>query len=535
MLNTEIKVFFSWQSDLPNSTTRGLIQSSIDAVVKGLRDTVLIIADRDTKGLFGSPDIVQTIFEKINECDIFVADVSCVATYHPLDKDGSETERLKATPNPNVLVELGYAAHTLGWDNIICIMNDDYSLGGEIPFDLEHHRLTRYSLVDNDRQLVRKYLRDVIVSTILNLIENGKRVQPQFSNIKLGSYDSEHNSVTRILHSWNVLRDTCYLEAVLDDCKKLIDEINSIVINPVQKENNQEQHEDFLDECGETVTSASGEKLTIVKNFSVLNVFKPRRVTLREKDRKSLRWKVKKYYDIDLPDEFFEFGGLTAHIPPTSMLSTEFDGNPEEIEKYNKYCELSGKLAHLDIWELYCKTFENIIILPLAVKNDSAVSDEAIRIAVHVGSDSADIIIPSDKFINPELTGLEGIVYEEDFVELALRMDESANIRYDSHRNEAIEESLSEVQACIRGGINGTPQYTEDDYCRELRKYIASPTEGNPMEYMFEISELHAGECKWAGPAILLIPKKDHVELRYSVKSRHSDGNLTGVLTFTVD
>ncbi len=61
MANSEIRIFYSWQSDLPSSETRGLIQDGISAAIKLLRDTVEIEADRDTKGEYGSPDIVQTI------------------------------------------------------------------------------------------------------------------------------------------------------------------------------------------------------------------------------------------------------------------------------------------------------------------------------------------------------------------------------------------------------------------------------------------------------------------------------------------
>lgn len=81
MLNTEITVFYSWQSDLPSNMTRNIIQDSIESAVKLLRDIVYIEADRDTKGKFGSPDISQTIFSKIDECDIFIADVSAVCQY----------------------------------------------------------------------------------------------------------------------------------------------------------------------------------------------------------------------------------------------------------------------------------------------------------------------------------------------------------------------------------------------------------------------------------------------------------------------
>ena len=50
-----VKIFYSWQSDLPNSETRGFIQSCIDAAAKALRDMVYIEADRDTKGEYFQP------------------------------------------------------------------------------------------------------------------------------------------------------------------------------------------------------------------------------------------------------------------------------------------------------------------------------------------------------------------------------------------------------------------------------------------------------------------------------------------------
>ena len=85
MPEREITIFYSWQSDLPNSTTRGLIQSSIEQAVRYTSHTTEVVADRDTQGVFGSPDIVETIFSKINDCDIFIADVSAVTTYNVLD------------------------------------------------------------------------------------------------------------------------------------------------------------------------------------------------------------------------------------------------------------------------------------------------------------------------------------------------------------------------------------------------------------------------------------------------------------------
>ena len=74
----QFKVFYSWQSDLPGNKTKWFINECIEeAVVKRnvVVEGVKILADRDTKGKTGAPNITQTIFEKIDECDLFVADV----------------------------------------------------------------------------------------------------------------------------------------------------------------------------------------------------------------------------------------------------------------------------------------------------------------------------------------------------------------------------------------------------------------------------------------------------------------------------
>lgn len=112
MSDSEITIFYSWQSDLPGSDTRNIIQDSIKDAIRLLRNTVDIEADRDTKGEYGSPDIAQTIFSKIDACDIFIADVSAVCQYEVIDNKGEIKK--KYMPNSNVMLELGYAAHAVG-------------------------------------------------------------------------------------------------------------------------------------------------------------------------------------------------------------------------------------------------------------------------------------------------------------------------------------------------------------------------------------------------------------------------------------
>jgi hypothetical protein len=146
-------IFYSWQSDLPNKTNRSFIQEALEKAIREIsRDTDLENADRpetetqleldkDTKGVTGSPPIVETILGKIEKATIFVPDLTFVCSS---DK--------RHTPNPNVLIEYGYALKVLGHSRIIPIMNEAYGKVNEysLPFDMKHLRWPRtYDLPDN--------------------------------------------------------------------------------------------------------------------------------------------------------------------------------------------------------------------------------------------------------------------------------------------------------------------------------------------------------------------------------------------------
>lgn len=133
------KVFYSWQSSLPNKTNRNLIKDSLEKALKEINKELSvderIELDSDTKNTVGSPDIVHTIMNKIDNSDIFIADVSIIKG---------------TTPNPNVMLELGYALKTLGDKKIIMLFNDAFGNTKDLPFDLGFKRQMIYSCTEND-------------------------------------------------------------------------------------------------------------------------------------------------------------------------------------------------------------------------------------------------------------------------------------------------------------------------------------------------------------------------------------------------
>ena len=133
-------IFYSWQSDLPNPCNRGFIQQALENTAKAITadDSIAVepVIDRDTQGVPGSPDIASTIFAKIVAADIFVADISIT----------SRPKKGRQTPNPNVLIELGYAFKSLGYERVVLVFNEAFGKIEELPFDLRVRRLATYNM-----------------------------------------------------------------------------------------------------------------------------------------------------------------------------------------------------------------------------------------------------------------------------------------------------------------------------------------------------------------------------------------------------
>lgn len=177
------KIFYSWQSDLPNSVNRGFIQKSLEAAAKSIRndDSLNIepVIDRDTRGTTGSPDIAETIFSKIDEAKIFVCDVSIINS-----ADCQSVRSTEPTPNPNVLVELGYAVKSLGWWRVILVMNTAYGGPEMLPFDLRSKLVTTYCVEESneDKSIERKNLEGCLKGKFAEILTAAENFLPSLSS-----------------------------------------------------------------------------------------------------------------------------------------------------------------------------------------------------------------------------------------------------------------------------------------------------------------------------------------------------------------
>lgn len=117
-------------------------------------------------------DIVPTILGKISSAAVFIADLTPICT----------TVSGKRIPNPNVMVELGWAFHRPGWERVIAVINEASGATiNDLPFDIRQRRVITYSLSEEankaERQTQRSRLVQALASALtLNLSEHIEEV-----------------------------------------------------------------------------------------------------------------------------------------------------------------------------------------------------------------------------------------------------------------------------------------------------------------------------------------------------------------------
>ena len=520
----EIKLFYSWQSDLDPKTTRNVIQDAIKAAVKSLKNVVTVDADRDTKGELGSPNIETIIFDKIKQCDIFIADVSIVNKYSAVLEDG--TEEVRYAPNPNVMEELGYAAAIVDWNNVICFINEDYGDEKLLPFDLRNHRVTGFSLKDKNRSDVVKELRNIISSHVMDLIENGPRPKNDNADHEIGYYDCSKKVIIQRLISINMknhpLLDN-YIKVKDEEIIKLVERIKTIKI---KTENQQESNID-PEKISKYVNDLQplAEKISS-SDFASSFLAALKRIKVSEEDKKKIRDYVDKHFRITLEDVFFDLGNLHEGMTSLPGYGKSSEGTEEEILKEELINKLLIDIIDVETIEAYPKTFDGIKLFPLAIRNKSVNHDKNLAVTLEVRN--CDTVIPDKDLIADELKDcLEGAVCELGLIKALLELSDNGDIS-DRRGRGRYTPSWTEPQRGLSGFYTSNPN--EDDYEEEIEHFIESPVEGNERAYRIEVPSLRPNEKSWLG-IIAVEDNGELVEVSYRIQSENTDGSIEGTLT----
>ncbi|WP_143435655.1 hypothetical protein [Henriciella aquimarina] len=162
-------IFYSWQSDRASKVGRDFIQRALEeAATILLEQGIQLEIDSDTKDVPGTPPISATILKKIADCDIFLGDMTFVAS----------TEDGKQVPNPNVMGEYGYALKAKGTERILLVMNTSFGPRDGLPFDLRHMRFPLSyeaddKISDGERRERRTQLAERLADAIAPMVRFG--------------------------------------------------------------------------------------------------------------------------------------------------------------------------------------------------------------------------------------------------------------------------------------------------------------------------------------------------------------------------
>ena len=187
------KIFWSWQSDYSPKTCRHFIREAlVDAITQvadeiGVDDADRPEIDHDTKGERGMADIAATILNKIADAAVFVADLTPIAQ----SPDG------KWLPNPNVMIELGWAMHRAGWERVVGILNMASGAKVEdLPFDIRQRRVVTFVLSQTADKPTRTAVRSKLVKELKEALQTNleERSDDLAAAAKIGGVDPKANN-----------------------------------------------------------------------------------------------------------------------------------------------------------------------------------------------------------------------------------------------------------------------------------------------------------------------------------------------------
>lgn len=189
-MKNEFSIFYSWQSGPYDKENRHLISGCLNTVTKELNKAgISVRIEQDTRDSVGSADIPQTLFRKIEAADVFVGDVSII-------NPNSAEER--KTPNPNVMIELGYAASVLKWERVISVFNKKFGALEEAPFDIRHRRIIAYDTTKSIAE-AKKYLTKRLLYAIQGILSQPQDFAVQAKN------SLAHLLMSSIRYAWSTV------------------------------------------------------------------------------------------------------------------------------------------------------------------------------------------------------------------------------------------------------------------------------------------------------------------------------------------
>lgn len=235
----KLTIFFSWQtsSDRKNFHNKKFLLECIHKAAsevekENTKDKLRFEVQDGTTGVPGTPEMIRTCEKRIDNCDIYIADLTIERLFSRFEKWWltRNGKQLRSNPNTNVMNEIGRARGKKSSEQIILLMNTINGNPNEnMPIDLSTLRYpityllkqdkkgNNDKIYDTTKQKVINSLKEAIKKSAKAAIDNLEKKLLPFINWKThkeqakfdGGYiwnDTLKELRTNILNNKNILR-----------------------------------------------------------------------------------------------------------------------------------------------------------------------------------------------------------------------------------------------------------------------------------------------------------------------------------------
>jgi len=177
------KIFFAYQSDTDDRYNKGFIhQASLNAIDKLKTENYDIEFDFGFKKTPGSPILISEMLKKNDDADMVLVDLTFTSSKNGFDakkisKWGKTIAYYKDTPdklspNPNVLLETGYAWSKKGQYRTLIVMNKAFGHPDNLPVDFKGFRWGITYSLDSKNYEQRKPERKKLTEDLYDAFKN---------------------------------------------------------------------------------------------------------------------------------------------------------------------------------------------------------------------------------------------------------------------------------------------------------------------------------------------------------------------------
>ncbi|WP_434036323.1 hypothetical protein [Formosa sp. 4Alg 33] len=218
--------------DTEDKYGKGFIQNAIEIAIQKLKDeSIEVTLDYGFRKTPGTPLLIDEMLKKSTESDMVIVDLTFTSAKEWLQAKkykvfGKELRLLnkvgdKKSPNPNVLLETGYAWAKKGTYRTLAVMNDAFGSPKELPVDLEGFRWGITYNLNAANYATRKAVRKELANDLYNAIKDAINAE--------ASHQIEKWSPFKINQQLDRYHN--YLYVLTPELEGLITKLRSFLIN----------------------------------------------------------------------------------------------------------------------------------------------------------------------------------------------------------------------------------------------------------------------------------------------------------------